>query len=64
MVADRRLRMVMDEVRFEELVGHAPIRDDLERSNCKLHSATEHTFCGVCTKHGAPRFAGHVRCDE
>ena len=64
MVADRLRGVVMDEVRFEILTGHAPIQDDLERANCKLHSATDHVFCGVCAKHGAPRFIGHGSCDE
>lgn len=41
---------------FEEIVGFAPIDDDLERLNCHKAGYIFHMACGYCEKHNKPRF--------
>lgn len=41
---------------YEELLGVAPIQDDLERVNCKTAGQTGHRQCGWCLEHQKPRF--------
>ena len=52
---------------FEQLTGH-PVGywcpDDLERANCPDAGTESHTFCGLCKKHGQPRFTGHGFCQQ
>lgn len=41
---------------FEQLTGHAPEQDDLERVNCEEVGFMGHYQCGVCGFCGWPRF--------
>ena len=45
---------------FEEVVGHLPERDDLDRANCNVAGAVGHYLCGWCGDCDLPRFiCGH-----
>lgn len=45
----------MTEQEFEQITGHKPINDDLERINCSDAGKLGHKQCGVC-KHNYPKF--------
>lgn len=45
----------MNEQEFEQITGHKPKDDDLERTNCPDEGKFGHWQCGVC-EHGRPRF--------
>lgn len=40
---------------FEQIIGRAPIGDDLHRVNCR-EASIGHLFCGWCNDCGRPRF--------
>lgn len=41
---------------FEQVTGHKPVADDLERSNCKQAGEMGHFFCGWDQEKNLPRF--------
>jgi len=46
---------------FKELVGQAPVQDDLERTNCARAGMPGHSQCGMCPDCIRPRFVcGHT----
>ena len=44
------------EKEFEEMHGHAPVQDDLDRINCVVAGEPGHWCCGICAKHNKARF--------
>lgn len=54
--------MIITAEKFTQVTGHAPVQDDLERSNCNAHGIG-HEFCGWCGAHDQPRFCC-VQCHE